>query len=127
MPTDPERLPAALVTFADAIEIVTARTRYGIGYHAYGYPQAPWHPFVEGQPPHDGIHRASFISRILCVRLDLQHPSVPAELRERLRSDFSEQVGGDQGFYEYSVDERISQRTNRDRAIASLAAKVEDA
>jgi hypothetical protein len=124
MPTDPERLPAALVAFANAIEIVTARTRYGTGYHAYGYPEAPWHPFVEGQPPHDGVYRGSFISRILCVRLDLQHPSVSAELRERLMRDFPGQVGGDQGFYEYSVDERISQRTNRDRAIASLAAKV---
>jgi hypothetical protein len=127
MPTDASRLPAPLVALADAIEIVTARTRYATGYQAYGYPEAPWHPIVEGQPPHDGIHRASFISRILCVRLDLRHPSVSAELRERLMRAHPEQVGGDQAFYEYAVDERASQRANRDHAIASLALKVESA
>lgn len=125
MPVDASILPAALVPFAEAIEIVPASTRYATGYHAYGFPQAPHHPLIEGQPPHDGIYRASFISRALCVRLDLRHPSVSEELREQLKREFPEQIGEDQALYEYGVDERVSQRTNRDRAIATLAGKVE--
>ena len=125
MPVDASILPEALVLFADAIEIVTASSRYATGYQAYGFPEAPHHPLIEGQPPHDGIYRASFISRALCVRLDLRHPSVSEELREQLKRDFPGQIGGDQAFYEYGVDERVSQRINRDQAIASLARKVE--
>jgi len=125
MPTDSERLPAALVLLAEAIEIVIARTRYESGYQAYGYPEAPWHPIVPGQPPFDGVYRGSFLSKIICARFDLRHPAVSAELGARLRRDFPEQVGGDLGFYEYSVDERASQRENRDRALASLAGKIE--
>lgn len=125
MPTDVERLPDTLVTLANAIDVVTTSMRYATGYLAHGFPEAPHHPLVEGQPPHDGVHRGSFVSMALCVRLDLQHPSVSAELRDRLTRAFPAQIGGDQSLYEYSVDERASQRTNRDRAIASLASKVE--
>lgn len=125
MPVDASLLPEALVPFADAMEVVTTRSRYATGYQAYGFPEAPHHPFIEGQPPHDGIYRASFVSMALCVRLDLQHPSVSEELREQLKRDFSEQIGGDQAFYEYVLDERASQRTNRARVIANLARKVE--
>lgn len=125
MPVDASLLPEALVPFADAMEVVKTQNRYATGYQAYGFPEAPHHPFIEGQPPYDGIYRATFSSTTLCVRLDLQHPTVSEELREQLKRDFSDQIGGDQAFYEYVVDERVSQLTNRARVIANVARKVE--
>jgi hypothetical protein len=125
MPVDADRLLDPLVALADAIDVVTASCRYETGYQAYGFPEAPRHPRVEGEPPYDGRYRGSFISKALCLRLDLRHPSVPAELRERLSRAFPAQVGGDQAFYEYCVDERATMRINRDEAVLSLALKIE--
>lgn len=125
MAVEAARLPDILAPFADAIDVVTASCRYETGYQAYGFSEAPRHPRVEGEPPYDGIYRGSFISRALCVRLDLRHPSVPPEIGERLSRAFPAQVGGDQGFYEYCFNERTSQRVNREEAYLSLAVKIE--
>jgi hypothetical protein len=125
MPTDASHLPATLIDLAQAIDFSTTRSLDATGYVANGFPEAPHHPREEGQPPYDGVYRASFVSTAICVRLDLQHPSVPAELRQRLVHGFPQQIGKDQAFYEYSVDEHVSQRINLGRALASLARKSE--
>jgi hypothetical protein len=123
MPRDAAELPPPLQPLCDAIELVLAAPEYGRGWTAPAYPAAPPHPLREGAPPYDGIYRASWTSPGVCVRLDLAHVAVPAELRALLCAMFPTQVGADEGFYEYGVDHR-SQRVNRDYALAQLAAKV---
>jgi hypothetical protein len=123
MPRDAADLPLSLQPLCEAIEIVCASPTYGRGWTALGYPASPPHPLREGASPYDGIYRASWTSPGVCVRLDLTHAAVSAELRALLCATFPAQVGADEGFYEYAVDHR-SQRVNRDDALAQLAAKV---
>ncbi len=124
MPVSPAALPPVLLPFADAMDLVAANPRWDTGWRPWKYDQAPPCPLIPGAPPHDGVYRGSWISPGICLRLDLEHPAVGAQLRTYLRTSFSGQVGGDGGFYEYGIEDR-SQRTNREQALARLAARVE--
>ena len=121
----PEKLPPGLLPFADALDAVPARPREDVGWIPHRYDQAPPHPLIPNAPPFDGVYRGSWVSPGMCVRLDLVHASLSAPLRAWLRSRFPEQLGGDDGLYEYGIESR-SQRTNLQQALARLAAKIED-
>ncbi|TKD08505.1 hypothetical protein [Polyangium fumosum] len=122
----PSKLSPGLLPFADALDAAPARPMSeDVGWLPYHYAQAPAHPIIPGDPPYDGVYRGSWVSPGICVRLDLTHPSLSARLRAWLRARFPEQVGGDDGFYEYGIESR-SQRTNLQQALARLEAKIEE-
>ncbi|HVK68457.1 MAG TPA: hypothetical protein VM694_28560, partial [Polyangium sp.] len=122
----PSKLLPSLLPFADALDAVPARpTSEEVGWTPHRYDQAPPHPLIPNAPPYDGVYRGSWVSPGMCVRLDLMHPALSERLRAWLRARFPEQVGGDDGFYEYGIESR-SQRTNLEQALARLAAKLEE-
>ncbi len=123
MPIDPSKLPGELLPYADALEIRPARPRADIGWLAYEWP-APVVPLIPGAPPYDGIYRGSWISRGVCVRLDLN--AVPESIRTYLRVHHSHRIGSDGAFYEFGIASS-SQRCNRDDALISLALKIVEA
>lgn len=125
MPISLSRLSPTLLPFADALDAVPARPHEEVGWTPYRYDQAPAHPLIPNAPPYDGVYRGSWVSPGICVRLDLMHAALDARLRAWLRSRYPEQVGGDDGFYEYGIESR-SQRTNLEQALARLAAKIEE-
>lgn len=117
MAIDPRRLPEELVPYADAIDVRCARPIWGVGWRAHEWP-APVVPLIPGAPPHDGVHRGSWISPGVCARLELR--AVPEELRERLRAAHAAQVGEDGALYAFGIASR-SQRRNVDDALLALA------
>ncbi|MDC3956618.1 hypothetical protein [Polyangium jinanense] len=125
MSMPPSKLSPALLPFADALDAVPARPIWEVGWTPHRYDQAPKHPLIPNAPPHDGVYRGSWVSPGICVRLDLMHASVSERLRAWLRSRYPEQLGGDDGFYEYGIESR-SQRTNLEQALARLEAKIEE-
>lgn len=120
MPIDPAKLLPELVPYADALELGPAYPRWGIGWRAHGWP-APIVPLIPGAPPYDGIHRGSWISPGVCLRLDLD--AVPEPLRARLRARYPDHIGADGAFYELGIASS-SQRRNRDDALIALALKI---
>jgi hypothetical protein len=118
-----ESLPEPLRPLCEAIDLLCAVPWYERGWTPIGHPAAPAHPLREGSPFHESMHRVSWTSPGMCVRLDLTNVAVLASLDAALRARFPEQVGADDAFYEYGVDDR-SQFRNRNAALAQLAAKV---
>ena len=121
MAIDPEKLPAELVPYAEAIEMKHAMPRDGHGWRVPDWP-APTVPLIPGAPPYDGRYRASWCSPGVCVRLDLE--AVPEPWRSRLRARYPERIGADGAFYEYGIAAR-SQLVNRQDALLALALAVD--
>ena len=122
MPIDPERLPAELSPYAEALELRPARPCVD-GWKAHEWP-APVVPLIPGAPPFDGIYRGSWISPGVCLRLDLD--AVPEPVRTRLRAQHPERIGSDGAFYEFGIASP-SQLRNRDDALIALALAIIDA
>lgn len=114
---DPEKLPAELVPYAEAIQMQHAAPREGRGWKAIDWP-APTVPLIPGAPPYDGRYRGSWCSPGVCARLDLE--AVPEQLRSQLRARHPERIGADGAFYEYGIASS-SGLSNRQDALLALA------
>jgi hypothetical protein len=117
------RLPPALRPMAEALDLVPACPHWPDGWVPYGYPDAPRQPLVPDAPPFDDVYRGSWRSPGVCLRLALSHPSVPAEVADRLRADHPTQIGADGALYLYGIDRR-SQRLNVEAVVERLAATL---
>ncbi|MBV1859139.1 MAG: hypothetical protein KUG77_12065 [Nannocystaceae bacterium] len=124
MQLDASRLPSELQPFVEALDFFSCDARPG-GWRSPDYPAAPFEPLRPGAPPFDGVYRASWISKGVAVRFDLDHASVPASLRGRLRRAHPEHLGKDHALYLYGVD-TSSQPANVEAIIEPLWLMVVD-
>jgi hypothetical protein len=117
------QLPSEWKHLVVAADLVCAVPRFDDGWRAFGYPDAPPEPLRAGAPPYDGVHRGSWTSPGVCLRLDLDHPVVPPALRDQLRRRSPDPIGADGAWYRFGVDS-TSQRVNRDAAVAELVRQI---
>jgi hypothetical protein len=142
-PSDSPRLDPIMLPFGDEYDDVRDAVQHSLvealppGTHepsllrARDWSQAPG-VSPRGVPPYDEHGRydlaryPNFVSSHLCVRLDLEHHSLPTGSAAMIAARHPELIGGDGALYVYESSSR-SQLSNRRRAVERIVEIVRDA